>query len=432
MFMDIRRFIMVVALKHLVFGLFKLRNIKLKVKVLDKKAEGEAVCYLCKIDIGDYVESLPQAYKDFEVQRGIVSNKYLDRIAETISEKKHIPTIVLVSKDIETSGEYIEINDFDILDGLQRTHRFKVIYDSVSLIIREYDNSGCENISKFSRKFSSEIKNIDSSLKLMRMLDSYNVAKLKKPIDFFAGNEIWVEVWGGLKKHDQVKKMLLLNAGHKSVNIKHQLELLFLGTRLKLEELVDSSIRILREKQISSIQYSKNRTVGEYHFSHILSSLVALSAGGIVNTNSDFVSNLQAGEVVDVDLMDGFDIDLLTIFIKLLNKIDENLHSIYGDLGTKWIGREVVLVGFFGAIGAHSKESNIDINDLLNSVYKNVDTVARELKLEKFESARNNVKLNKVNVGNVNRKAVFLCTKDILKGGSTKSWIEYFGGGREV
>jgi hypothetical protein len=407
---------------------------KMKFKILDRKNENGSVCYLCKLPLREYVSNLPQTYKEFEVQRGIVSNKYLDRLAESIAEKKHIPAIVLVSDELNISDDesYLEVRDFDILDGLQRTHRFKVIYDSLLLLKSTYVSGNFTSISKFSRKYSSELKRIDSSSKLLRILEKYNPASLADPLDFFDGNDIWVEVWTGLEKKDQVKKMLLLNAGHKSVNIKHQLELLFLGTRLKLEDLLDGDVDIIREKEISSIQYSKNRKINTYHFSHIISSLVALSAGGLVNTNSDFVSNLQAGEVDSVDLIDGFDIALLTEFMRFLSALDHALENEYKEVGVKWIGREVVLVGLFGAIGNYAKEEGCEINTLLNELTGDVVNLSKLLKLKGFEGARNRVQLNKVNIGNVNRKAVFECVHAIITKAPVESWSVYFGGSHEV
>lgn len=406
----------------------------MKFKVLDKKNENGSVCYLCKLSLREYVSNLPQAYKDFEVQRGIVNNKYLDRLAETIAEEKHIPVIVLVSDEpnLVDSGEYLDVKDFDVLDGLQRIHRFKVIYDSLLLLAAKYNSSEFTNISKFSRKYSSEIKKIDSSPKLIRSLGEYMEGKLTDPLSFFDGNDLWFEVWSGLGVEEQIKKMLLLNAGHKTVNIKHQLELLFLGTRLKLEDLLNSDIKVVRENEVSSIQYSKNRKLNTYHFSHVISSLVALSAGSLVKANSDFVSDLQAGEVDGFDLVDGFDIGLLKAFMNFINSLDNALENEYGEVGVRWIGREVVLVGLFGAIGNYAKDNGIEMAVELNDLSKDVVNISKKLNLKEFENARNTVQLSKVNIGNVNRKAVFNCVTAIISNSTVKFWTVYFGGSYEI
>jgi len=406
----------------------------MELKILDKKNENGAVCYLCKLSLREYVRNLPQTYKDFEVQRGIVSNKYLDRLAETISEKKHIPIIVLVSNklNIVDSDRFLIVNDFDILDGLQRTHRFKVIHDSLSLLLTKYDASEFDRFSQFSRKYSSEIKGIDSSSQLLRRLIKYLDSDLNKALDFFDGNDLWIEVWTGLEKEDQVKKMLLLNAGHKAVNIKHQLELLFLGTRLKLDSLLDSGTKIIQEKEMSSIQYSKNRQLNTFHFSHLISSLVALSAGDLVNTNSDFVSDLQAGEISGVDLIDGFDINLLTVFMRFISCLDQELESEYGQAGVKWMGREVVLVGVFGAIGSYTKKNGLEAKSYLDELSRDIANISKKLELKEFENARNTVQLNKVNIGDVNRRAIFKFFSSIITNSEIKTWSWCFGGSNEI
>ncbi|HHQ4526105.1 TPA: hypothetical protein ACSP1O_004060, partial [Aeromonas veronii] len=65
--------------------------------------------------------------------------------------------------------------------------------------------------------------------------------------------------------------MLVLNAGHKPVNIKHQLELLFQNLLPIFEGVKSGDVRIVREKNISSAEFSKTREVGIYHFSHLIS-----------------------------------------------------------------------------------------------------------------------------------------------------------------
>jgi hypothetical protein len=70
----------------------------MKVHILDKKEERDpnnkesySKCYLCKVSLLEYVESIPEDYMGFEVQRGIVSNKYLDDLADTIRNKGIFP-----------------------------------------------------------------------------------------------------------------------------------------------------------------------------------------------------------------------------------------------------------------------------------------------------------------------------------------------------
>lgn len=75
----------------------------MKLTVLDTKKESDAVCYLCKIDLIDYINGIPLDYLKWDIQRGVVRNGYLDSLASTIENKIHIPTIVLTANDIDFS-----------------------------------------------------------------------------------------------------------------------------------------------------------------------------------------------------------------------------------------------------------------------------------------------------------------------------------------
>lgn len=407
----------------------------MKLQILDSKSEGNATCYLCKVDLPEYIKSIPENYMEFDVQRGIVNNRYLDHLADTVAYKKHIPPIVLVANVItdaldesgEPSGE-IEVLDFRILDGLQRTHRLKVISQTIQFLLQHRDDDDvATNSAKFCRAHSKEIKSLGSSTGLVRSLVSHGCISLNSSYDFFDGNILWLEVWKNLSEEEQIKKMLLLNAGHKSVNIKHQLELLFLGTLFKLENLSPAGVTFVREKEQSAILYSKSRRLGEFHFAHVVSALIALSAGAIVNTNSDFVSDIQTDSIKDIDLIDGFDIELLKEFVHFIVSLDSALNKIYGEQGVKWLGREVVLIGFFGAIGAYANASSIDMHLALRKLTLRTEEIAQQLNLDGFEAQRNSIELNKVNIGNINKKAVFKATYDAICGNSMRGWPEYFG-----
>ncbi|GAB2851661.1 hypothetical protein GCM10027277_19940 [Pseudoduganella ginsengisoli] len=405
----------------------------MKLTILDEKNEADAICYLCKIDLISYVNSIPTTYREFDVQRGIVSNKYLDHLAETINKKRHIPSIVLVTDEVSitksTSNRFLKIDDYRILDGLQRTHRLKIIWDIVGFLVNAIDKSvALNNPSKFTRSNSANIKSLGGDVKLVRNLIELGCAELETQEEFFDENTLWIEVWTNLGRSEQVEKMLLLNAGHKSVNIKHQLELLFLNMLFRLEDIAPDGVSFIREKEQSAIQYSKSRNVGEYHFAHVISALIALSAGKIVNTNSDLVSDMQSNQNDYIDLIEGFNLRLIKTFVEFLFSLDKSLNSVYGDVGVKWLGREVVLIGMFGAIGDFSEEQPEALVKVFSRLELQLHSLVKSLQLASFEQERNKVELNKVNVGNVNKRAVFKAVHDLLRGIKFQGWKTYFGG----
>jgi hypothetical protein len=403
----------------------------MEVKILDVKYEESATCYLCKVDLVNYIESIPEDYNEYDIQRGIVPNKYLDLMVDTIVQKKHIPPIVLLSNKnniVEKDGS-LKISNFRVLDGLQRTHRFKLISDTFKLMKEDFSQEYIEsNASTYYRKNSKRFKSIGSNRNIVEKLFLYLKENNTKPQNIFENNPLWIEVWVGLDENEQIQKMLLLNAGHKPVDIKHQLELLFMGTYIKLDNLAIKGVEFIREKDVPAIRYSKNRSIGQFHFSHIISSLVSLSAGKIVNTNSDFIGNLQASKLNGIELFDNFDLKTLEFVVSFVKKLDLLLEEKFGDVGIKWLGREVVLVGLFGAIGSvlKSKPSMIDID--YDGMYSKLGLLVSHLDLSTFEKERNNVQLNKVNVGNVNKKAVYRAIVDLLECKEFQGWPEYFKG----
>jgi len=398
--------------------------------ILDIIQESKATCYLCKVNLIDYIQSIPETYKDFDVQRGIVTNRYLDHLADTIYKKKHIPPIVLIAsnfKVIKNKSE-LDVNSYQILDGLQRTHRLKVIWDVVDYLIHHEDVASIKDSpSQFSRANSTRLRALGGDVKLVRSLIDFNCLKLNATEDFFEGNVLWLEIWTELGESEQVEKMLLLNAGHKSVNIKHQLELLFLSTLVKLEDISPKGVEFIREKDQSAIQYSKSRKLGQYHFSHIISALIALSAGRIINTNTDFISDLQSDQSNYVELVEGFNLEFIKVFIEFIYNLDQALYKTYKEMGTKWIGREVVLIGIFAAIGEFAEERSQSIINTLSDLESAIPAIVKALHLNEFERERNNVELNKVNVGNVNKRAVYRAMHALLRMNKFESWAVYFG-----
>ena len=199
------------------------------------EAEQNIKCYVCKANLKDYIASLKPDFYEFEVQRGIVRNSYLDTLRQTISNKEPIPPISLtVSGEPVIDNQILKVKDenSDILDGLQRTFRLWV-YNYINNIVKS------KNILTFS-ELVSELKSDDIGT---RIIDFYFInAKFLKdflPIGICAANiqsfiDGWENynlifyIWYGLDDKQVVRKMLELNAGQKPVTSTHQYELLYL------------------------------------------------------------------------------------------------------------------------------------------------------------------------------------------------------------
>jgi hypothetical protein len=396
----------------------------LKVDILDTRNEGDATCFLCKVDLEDYINSLPHDYKDWHVQRGIVGNTYLDSLIETVIEKKHIPPLVLLIDKEQDINE--SVDSFRILDGLQRTHRLKQIKNSIDFVINKIkEENDFLTISpvSLSRRFSSEINSLGASVNLVRrLMDAANLRDINYIRDCLSGNYQWVEIWSGLTPKLQVEKMLMLNAGHKAVTPKHQVEVLFTALIPEIYKASKGKIKLVFDKEVSSTSYSKQRQVGEFHFSHIISALVSLAAGKPINTNADFIQKVQSDQKAL-----NFDYETIKASCRLLIELDEGLTNTYGIAGTRWMGREVVLTGVMGAIGKHSEDHTITVCRTLDKAQKVFNNNYAAFNLIEFDEVRNSLDLSKINIGNVNKKAIYAGIRGLLADSDTPiNWSQNF------
>ena len=122
----------------------------MKIEILDKKQiANQQSWFLGKISLWDYLSAVGPDNYEFEIQRGIVKNRYLDSILDSIYKKEVIPPITITTNEFELADDnkFLIINNgkFNILDGLQRTYRlwlYKEIADIASSnrnLFDEYD-----------------------------------------------------------------------------------------------------------------------------------------------------------------------------------------------------------------------------------------------------------------------------------------------------
>lgn len=407
----------------------------MKGNILDIIDEPLGKCYLTKINLGDYIKSLPVNYQDYEFQREIVKNIYLDNLIQTVLEKKHIPPIVLVVDNdrLITTTDSLETEDFKILDGLQRTFRLKAIFDTKELLKEEIQKSeDIFNLTKIqiSRKYKDQLDKINSSTILVTRELEYldkNKRNIKSLDDVFERFQ-WFEIWTNLSPQEEINKMLILNAGHKPVKTKHQLELLFLNVIETLKQASFKDLIILREKDVSSILYSKSRKQGEFHFSQLITALLSFAEGKPLTTNVDLVQKKQT-DYFDDEIFDKYlQYDFLKEFIAVLLEIDKAITKTFDTEGVKWMGRETSLVGLFAAAGKYEQDHD-EITPIaaLQRLKEVVCGNPKVFELRAFEAERNSMNLAKVNIGLINKKAVYNGVLDLINGHTdTIFWSKYF------
>lgn len=405
----------------------------MRLQILDRIEEDGASCLLCKTNLKEYIEAVPDDFQEFFVQRGIVTNKFLDQLWDTLIQNKHIPTIVIVAEQQPPSlaplEEFTLRGGFKVLDGLQRTNRLNIIWNTIRFLENDFDDDLAESETRLARKHSTRLKLIGCAPSLFIRMLRYKrqLDDIKKISDLYDQNTIWVETWFNLNETQQVRKMLILNAGHKAVNIKHQIELLFIEY-LDILRATMPDANIYREKDMSTPRYAKSRKPGDFHFAHLISAFESLASARPITTNSDFsaAKSFKEESAGDSDDLLQVDLDSIQAFSKTIYALDKSLQS---EAGANWLGREVVLVGLFAAIGKHAQENHSSATQSLGYFTEQLDKYVDALDLESFEEIRNSLELSKVNIGSKNKMAVYKATLDFLNG-RTKDvfdWRKFFG-----
>lgn len=408
----------------------------MKAEILDTRKDDRGTCYLCRASLDDYVAGLPSTYQDYEVQREIVTNVYLDRLIDTVLHRRHIPPIVLVvdETDFSFTGKTLKLTTFKILDGLQRSFRLKAIHDTFAFFNRTVAGRGDVlewTKFKLSRSFGAELRAFNSNTDmLMSTIEFSRGSKGSDPMRSFQGNFQWFEIWAGLTPDEQVRKMLVLNAGHKPVKTRHQLELLFLNILPSLRDKDTAAFVLVRERDVSATTFSKGRQTGEFHFAHVIAALLSLYEGKPVTTTTALIEDIQ-DEASGIERYSKFtNRRFLHSFVAFLLRLDQILKEQHGELGTLWIGREVSLAGLCGAIGKAGSRNAAECEQQMATFTTFLENHKGILNLGGYEEARNSVDLSKVNIGEVNRRAIFNAMTDLIGDRRPQpiNWAEYFGG----
>lgn len=403
--------------------------------ILDSREERDSHCFLCRISLEDYVSNLPDTYQDYDIQREIVTNVYLDRLVDTVLSRGHIPPIVLVVEkgDFTRKETEMKIKTFRILDGLQRTFRLQAIRSTIDYCCEKLDPDEkylSWNKFKFSRQFSNTLREFNSNTDVLRaILTVFDEKGERGLLDAFSKNGQWFEIWTGLTPEAEVRKMLTLNAGHKPVKTRHQLELLFLNLLPILREGEGQDFTLVREKEISATQFSKNRRPGNFHFAHIITSLLSFYEAKPVAPSTSLIQSIQASDTGIDEYNDFTSPQFLKEIVLFLVRLDRQVSEQYGESGILWMGREVSLAGLFGALGTVANNSEENRNVVMRRFAKITKDNPQILNLGQFEEVRNSLDLSKVNIGNVNRTAVFSAIKELLLRSSPSriDWRRHFG-----
>ena len=410
----------------------------MRLVILDSKDTGtDKGCFLCKATLDDYLGSISDDFDKYEIQRSIVYNPYLDNISDTVFKQDHIPVTTLVidntEKFIKTENELF-FEKFRILDGLQRTWRLNALkmfvewleknYPDINSVKSVFCGTSLRSIPVNQRKEIialgiGELKQARNIAERVISIGSYEKVK-----SLFSSNQQWFEVWYGLNQKEIIRKMLLLNAGHKTMSAKHQIELLYLNWLDYFTK--DTGVEIIRDKDISSpVQFIQTRKVKLYRFSDLVMSTLAFENGKVNDIQTNII--MQSFAAMDEEAVSD-DADHYITLIKFIAKVDETLSSQYGKLGQEWFGRANVLEAFCGAVGAKYAENNTQtVEEYLATIEEIISKKIKSIDLESFEKAKGQLEATKVSIGQRMKKVVFEAFCDFIQSNGEKiDWIAKF------
>lgn len=407
---------------------------KISIEILAHKSIDKRNWYLCKGNLFNYLSKLKENFYEFAIQRRIVKNQYLDSLYQTIKSGDPIPVLTLTYAQ-ESLGKTIgdselEMNDVEILDGLQRTFRlwaYKILADNYKGQVDKETISFAKDLKEMNPLlFESGV--VTTSL-IKNMINKGEILNIERTFKSF---DIYFIVWAGLTETEVVRKMLVLNAGQKAVSPTHQFELLFLhffdGIKLS-----GNTIELFREKDQQAVEIKNGRRhPGQFMFSSFivgLQSFVEQKPLKVVTESPIGIENEEEEYQLLYDLV--FNLDYLKEFVKLLVSLDNVICSKEGTFGLEWFIKETTLSGVLAAVGKSIDFKSINTpEELIKESAKAFKVLERAVEVNGFniESYRlefANISSRAINFGTFTRKTIMQYTTDLINA-NHPNWHELF------
>jgi hypothetical protein len=356
-----------------------------------------------QMSVDEYLDLVGEKFDQFEIQRNRQEHKAYDRLKVDVSEGALLPSITLALKFHLVPAAIEALANFDassgkaaleaivfkkeainILDGLQRTH-----------ILRDLRTEG---------------------------------------ISFKSNHEILAEIWIEPLLQNLIYRIIVLNAGHKPMSMRHQVELLFLTIREKIQEIIPG-VELYRETD-----ETRRRRPGKLALDRVVSAYHAF-----ITRNPDISKeNIVATTLMESDVTTQSEERMHEEFSKFIQylrwyvELDQEICRIYRvredniPTGANWFGSENVMTGFFAAISDFSTDdkrrerTERALKNLLERLKKakEADDV---LALDEFQKVASGFNSRKVNVGRATRKLLQAGFKEFFREEGDKSlalcWI---------
>lgn len=389
------------------------------IKIIDKNEK--AKWYLGKISLWDYLESLNLNSFEYDIQRGIVHNQYLDTILKSITDGNILQPFSIVTRQAKFVGDIASFQSFDILDGLQRTFRLWIYkYISTYSLSKGIDNAKDALVQiRKQMEVDSLVISIPQIKSLFSRKSKINVWNLK---NIYSDYYIYVYLWKGLSEEEIIKKMLILNAGQKRVSLSHQYELMYLRFFKSLENELDEHIRFVRFKSRDFKKVSKgDRIPGLYLQPTAIIALQSMISGKPIRLESNMV-NLDDDEYIKEDNLEYFfSKPYVKEFYQLLYKLDLCVCGDNEEIN-KWFVKDTTMSGILGGIGRCAREQYKEddrffeeSNRLFNSYIDFISNKVNPFDVQGFYANYANLSSVRVNIGSLVRKIISDYTIALIK-----------------
>jgi hypothetical protein len=341
-----------------------------------------------KVSIEDYLGLVGEDFADFEIQRRREKHKAYKRMRQDIIDGALLPSITLAVRIelVDALMSFIERGDEEglrkalsqprqvhILDGLQRTY-----------ILKDLASEG---------------------------------------IAFREGQTVLVEFWLESDIRNLIYRIIVLNAGQKPMSMRHQIELLFITVKERLEaEIPGLEIFTEREgnRRTRSRKYPLDRIAAAYQCF-------------ITHTPEIQRENIVAQRLVEEDILSSTEDELADQFdgfterLSTFAALDDQICRIYirdelgrTPMGTSWFGSENVMNAFFAAVADfgtnETRESRVDRAcnawlQMLQASEEGSDPMALGILQEIIQGFNT----RRVNVGFATRKLMFNAFKEYFR-----------------
>jgi hypothetical protein len=341
--------------------------------------------------IDDYLDLVGENFGEFHIQRKRENHKAYKRLEKDILDGTLLPSITLAVKPdyVESLNTLISAGKLDglatelaqtgivnILDGLQRTY-----------ILRDLKEAGKE---------------------------------------FKEGQSLLLEFWLEKEIKHLIYRIIVLNSGQKPMSMRHQVELLFLTIKEKLEKDIEGlEIYIEREGQ-------KRNHPRKF----ALDKLVTAYQSFLTKSPEVKRENIVATKMIEDDILDSDEDQLDNNFnkfkdyLKVYADIDTEISRVYENGKTNWLADENVMNSFFAALSdfgsiSEKRVERIDVAlKVLIDLLKKSNLGEDPLGLFKFDEIKAGLNPKKDNVGFATRKLLVSAFKEFFREEGEKSLLE--------